>query len=261
MSSDVRKFIKTDTEAVLTILANGFEELISPIVRSLLLSSPLLFYGVIVPTSVVAYLTEDITWPIIHRLCAAMFVSSTTVGLFRLTLKSLVTHSIHDYIAQQKKDDLRDISEFYSCAKGCAFWVYTVNKDEAIGKRDIVVKEGGVEDVVGCVALENKGNGVCELRRMSVDSSYRRLRIAQKLLQQLKAHACQQGYTKITLSTSEFQVAAQRLYVKHGFQLCSTTAIEEPKAALSLLQRIGKACLRLLLPSEPKIFHYEYLIE
>jgi len=110
-------------------------------------------------------------------------------------------HFFHGYVNQSLNSDMSNIDQVY--AKPGVFLVATHQKR-----------------IVGMIAGESKGEGVFELRRMSVDCEFRGLGIAKRLLQGLEKELLQGGMmTKLFLETSSLQYAAQRVYQRYGFIL------------------------------------------
>lgn len=72
-------------------------------------------------------------------------------------------------------------------------------------------------DAVGCVALRNLGDGVCEMKRMFVPAAARGLGVGGKLAEQVIADARHAGYRLMRLDTSKRQTEAMRLYERSGF--------------------------------------------
>lgn len=72
--------------------------------------------------------------------------------------------------------------------------------------------------IVGCVALRDRGQGICEMQQMFVDEAYRGQGIGRALATALLNEARRTGYGQMRLSTGAKQVAAQQLYRSLGFQ-------------------------------------------
>jgi GNAT superfamily N-acetyltransferase len=86
----------------------------------------------------------------------------------------------------------------------------------------------------GCIAYFSHGNDVCEVKRMYVRPEFRGIQLGEKLTQSLIETARARGYQKIILNTFHKLEAAQNLYAKAGFTLCTPTvelpASDEGKA-------------------------------
>jgi len=78
---------------------------------------------------------------------------------------------------------------------------------------------------VGCVALQNLGNNVCEMKRLYVQAHYRKQKIGDFLVQQILIEAQLLGFTTMKLDTLVRLQAAIELYKKYGFE--ETTAYYE----------------------------------
>ena len=134
------------------------------------------------------------------------------------------------YVNKSLKTDLSNIQKHYVENENTVFFVATID-----------------EKVVGCVALdrvkgrshltdaekemiredsESRAKGEWgELRRMSVDASYRRDSIATKLHDALMDFAKRQNLTGIFLTTSSLQGPAIKLYLKIGYKLKSSRGV------------------------------------
>jgi len=73
---------------------------------------------------------------------------------------------------------------------------------------------------VGCVALRNKQNNICEMKRLYVPEAYRGLGIGKKLAEAIIESSILLGYEKIILDTLERLTPAVRLYSQLGFTDC-----------------------------------------
>lgn len=72
--------------------------------------------------------------------------------------------------------------------------------------------------IVGCVALRDRGPGICEMQQMFVDVAYRGQGIGRALATALIDDARRAGYGQMRLSTGVNQGVAQQLYRSLGFQ-------------------------------------------
>jgi ribosomal protein S18 acetylase RimI-like enzyme len=72
--------------------------------------------------------------------------------------------------------------------------------------------------VVGCVALKPIGEGVCEMKRLFVDSTAHGQGFGDALARAVVERARALGYSKMMLDTGPLQVEAQTLYRKLGFR-------------------------------------------
>jgi ribosomal protein S18 acetylase RimI-like enzyme len=78
------------------------------------------------------------------------------------------------------------------------------------------------DEVAGCIALQDIGNGVSEMKRLYVKPSYRGYNIGEALAVHLVHTALQLGYHTMKLDTLQKLQPAIRLYKKLGFS--ETTA-------------------------------------
>ena len=90
------------------------------------------------------------------------------------------------------------------------------------------------DELVGCAALKDLGDGHAELKSMRVATAHQGKGIASALLQHLLAEAQAMGFTRISLETGsmDFFAPAHRLYARHGFTLCGPFAsyTEDPNS-------------------------------
>ncbi|MEX6634336.1 GNAT family N-acetyltransferase [Hyphococcus lacteus] len=94
----------------------------------------------------------------------------------------------------------------------------------ADGIFDVLETTDGV--IIGTVALELLGNGVCELRKMYLKSNFRGRGYGRKLLNHAIARAKELGFKRIELQTARVLEEAVGLYQKHGFQPSDTIGLE-----------------------------------
>lgn len=112
-----------------------------------------------------------------------------------------------DLCFQSFDDELKDPLKKYGAPKGSlllAFWN---------GK------------AVGTVALQEISVGVCEMKRLYVQSAYRRFGIGEQLVDAILKDAKKLGYQNMKLDTLERLKPAISLYLKYGFAI--TTAYYE----------------------------------
>lgn len=72
--------------------------------------------------------------------------------------------------------------------------------------------------LVGMGAVKIMGD-YAEIKRMYVEESHRGQGIAESILSQLEAHAQDQGMTQLYLETGVYHTAAQKLYLKLGYEV------------------------------------------
>ncbi len=105
---------------------------------------------------------------------------------------------------QSFDDEMRDPLKKYAAPKGALFLAYWN------------------DDVAGCIALKDLGNGSCEMKRLYVKPSFRKHKIGEALSIHLIAAAKGIGYTSMKLDTLQKLQPAIHLYKKLGFE--ETTA-------------------------------------
>jgi putative acetyltransferase len=123
--------------------------------------------------------------------------------LFKTVNRLLSPPELHGafeaYIERALAEEIDRIPAYYSEHAG-GFWV--------------AVKD---DKVVGMFGLEDTSDGAMELRRMYVDPSARRQGIARQMLQSAEDECRRRHVSRLTLSTSEIQVAALALYREAGY--------------------------------------------
>lgn len=71
--------------------------------------------------------------------------------------------------------------------------------------------------IVGCCALVDAGDGSAEIKRMFVDPQARGLKIGRKLLEHIESHGRDVGLSAIRLETGIYQPEAIGLYKAAGY--------------------------------------------
>lgn len=82
----------------------------------------------------------------------------------------------------------------------------------------LVAVEG--EDVLGMIAYHKHSDTRCEMKRLYVKTSCRGMKLGEKLIEELIAHARQAGYKEMVLDTIVPLQSAIHLYKKLGFTEC-----------------------------------------
>lgn len=100
------------------------------------------------------------------------------------------------------QDDLRDITGTYLNGTG-EFLVGELD--------DRVIVMGGLQKVKG-------SDGMAEIKRMRVSPAFWRRGYGEVILGKLEEAARRLKYRYLVLSTTEYQIAAQKLYLKSGFR-------------------------------------------
>ena len=88
----------------------------------------------------------------------------------------------------------------YSAPKGC-----------------LLLAEHG-DEIVGCVALRNLGDGICEMKRLYVRTPFRKLNAGRALAESIVRKARDMDYVRMRLDTVPEMKAALRLYTSLGFK-------------------------------------------
>ena len=106
--------------------------------------------------------------------------------------------------------DILAIEEIYNKSDGGCFWVAESIDDNNTQQQ---------QKIVGTAAVRNlkQFESTCELKRMYVLNEFRRLGLAQKLLDIAIDFAKSVGYSRMVLDSSKILYAARALYLKKGF--------------------------------------------
>jgi putative acetyltransferase len=81
----------------------------------------------------------------------------------------------------------------------------------------LLLAEYGTE-IVGCAAFRDLGDGICEMKRLYVRPSFRKLNAGRVLVETIIHKARDMGYTRMRLDTIPEMKAAVRLYTSLGFK-------------------------------------------
>jgi len=100
---------------------------------------------------------------------------------------------------QHFDEELKIISKMYGPPEGHLIIAYIQN------------------EAVGCAALRKIDEGICEVKRMYVQPSHRRLHIGNTLLEMLINKAVELKYSLMRLDTLDHMIPAITLYQHHGF--------------------------------------------
>ncbi len=103
---------------------------------------------------------------------------------------------------QNLDDELKDPAKKYTAPEG----------------ELLVAVEG--EDVLGMIAYHKHSDTRCEMKRLYVKPSCRGMKLGEKLIEELIAHARQAGYKEMVLDTTVPLQSAIHLYKKLGFTEC-----------------------------------------
>lgn len=76
------------------------------------------------------------------------------------------------------------------------------------------------EDVLGMIAYHRHSDTRCEMMRLCVKPSCRGMKLGEKLIEELIAHARQAGYKEMVLDTIVPLQSAIHMYKKLGFAEC-----------------------------------------
>ena len=107
-----------------------------------------------------------------------------------------------DLSFQDIDDELKDPAKKYTAPEG----------------ELLVAVEG--EDVLGMIAYHRHSDTRCEMKRLYVKPSCRGMKLGEKLVEELIAHARQAGYKEMVLDTIVPLQSAIHMYKKLGFAEC-----------------------------------------
>ncbi|MES2774328.1 MAG: GNAT family N-acetyltransferase [Bacteroidota bacterium] len=105
-----------------------------------------------------------------------------------------------DLSFQHMDEEYKQLPVMYGSPDGCIILCKTDNNEFA-----------------GMVAVRNKRNGICEMKRLYVLPAYKGLGIGKELCILIISKAKQLGYKKMVLDTLERLQAAYKLYIQLGF--------------------------------------------
>lgn len=114
------------------------------------------------------------------------------------------------YIERSLVEEISQIPKYYALRKG-GFWVAYSGPS-----------------LVGMFGVEKLEDSVYELRRLYVDTGFRRQGIARILLEDAEEKSRALGAIDLALSTSELQKPAIKLYLNAGYELTSEEKVEKP---------------------------------
>lgn len=122
---------------------------------------------------------------------------------YRQQVIELILHIQNDEagigLSVEEQPDLLDVEKYY-LQNGGRFWLAV---------------EGG--ELVGTVALMNKGNGNGVLKKFFVRKDMRGKRLGLALYEKLYGFARENGYKRILLDTPSVAVSSHRFYERAGF--------------------------------------------
>ncbi|XP_069059878.1 N-acetylaspartate synthetase [Pleurodeles waltl] len=186
----IREFQPSDQEVARRIFYEGILERIPSTAFRGLKHEPLIqiLYALLIVLCFV------VTKSLLTTCCLPIFLMGMRYYYSKKVILSYLECALHT--------DMSDIENYYMKPSGSCFWV--------------AVLDG---NVVGIVAARgNEEDNVVELRRMSVDSSYRGKGIAKALGRKVLEFAMLNNYSSIVLGTTAVKMVAHKLYESLGFQ-------------------------------------------
>lgn len=100
------------------------------------------------------------------------------------------------------RPDIKNIPEYYQKNERSHFWV-------AVDEND---------NVIGTIGIYNLNDVCAGLRRLYVKKEFRGKGVAKELFSTLIKFAKEKGYKEIYLSTWDAAIAANKFYLKNGFE-------------------------------------------
>ncbi|XP_040191725.1 probable N-acetyltransferase camello [Rana temporaria] len=187
----IRKYHNGDYFAVRELFAQGMLGYV-PGSTSYMLKLPQV-YGPI--------LASFITLQLFYR---SFFLSLLVVGISLVSIYFLMAFACRKLVKECHNGDLLNVEESYLRRPNCCFWV---------------AESGG--RIVGMVGARPGPNSSSDmsLQRLSVAEDQQRRGIAKALCTTVFDFARQQGYKRVILDTSTFQVNAHKLYQHLGFRI------------------------------------------
>jgi putative acetyltransferase len=157
-----------------------------------------------------------------------------------------ITHAC----SEQDYAEARKLHRVYAAIPGIGLCTQNFEKElanlpGAYGPPDgrlLLAHEGGA--TVGCVALRNLGDGICEMKRLYVQPQSRGGNVGRLLVVTLLSEAQQIGYRAMRLDTLPFMQAAQSLYRSLGFQEIAPYTTEPCPEAICLELKFGRRNVR-----------------
>jgi GNAT superfamily N-acetyltransferase len=154
---------------------------------------------------------------------------AAVIALFRAFMQELTPpgreREFSEYVDNAIREELGRIDDYYFGREGQGFWV----ADE--------------DGVIGMIGVERHASDNAELRRMAVNAAHRRGGIGRALLAAAEDFCRQHGYRRVSLSTSELQAPARRLYESSSYRL-----VREEQDAPASHKSVGAGFTR---------YHYE----
>ena len=134
----------------------------------------------------------------------------------------------------------RIVTEYYEAAKVVARDTKNEFRAAYFGERSGIWLALIEDEVIGCVALRewNTAERIGEIKRMYVQPPYRKLGIAQTLLNALESFAIESGYKWLYLDSAPGMDAAIRFYQKNDYDPCPRYN-DNPQAVIFLCKGIA----------------------
>ena len=206
----IRGFQESDAHRVKDLFRAGMESLLPSFCKLALLEYPVsrVVWACSAGIMVVLAITDQLQYTPTVLVAALVYIASVVAKL-RSRLAAFITSEI--------ESNLVDIHRSY---KGGTFLVAVY--------QDIII---------GMVGGENRGNGIMEMKRMSVDTRIHSRGLGTRLVQALHDQAKQLGYSKISLATTSAQQPAIRLYRKFGYELMKESPLGVPGVDLCIFEK------------------------
>jgi N-acetylglutamate synthase-like GNAT family acetyltransferase len=141
------------------------------------------------------------------------------------------------------QDGLAEISHHKSVAKFIRRVIRTELCEQMLMKKEGVMwfVAECTGEIVGCAAVYRKGDGLAEVKHVSVKRTHRGGGIGKVLLQYCEEHALDRGIRLLSLSTLSLLTSAQALYAACGWKCEKKVGIGDGIDVISFSKNIG-AC-------------------
>jgi putative acetyltransferase len=126
-----------------------------------------------------------------------------------------------DLSFQDFESELKTIDQQYNAPKGALLIAYLEQKP------------------IACVGIRELDKETAELKRMFVQEGYRRLKIGQRLLEQILSVAKELNYKKVRLDTLPTMSRAQSLYCAFGFTEIPSYRFNPVEGAMFMEKDLG----------------------